>query len=142
MPKVTHIARQLPPEKPDRCELCPLLGLIPKEERRKGLRESYYCLGIFEAEMTDNGYPVLDEDGEQKLSFPRLKSKGITVSAKAVKEGGHLLHRPCDFTWDAWMMLPGRLFGMPVNVYQLYRQPYEKEQMIKLLPNFKFRKRK
>jgi hypothetical protein len=141
MPKDLYTPRQLPREQPDRCELCPLVGIIPEDERRKGLRERYYCLGIFEALTDDDGNPLLDENGEQRLSFPRLKSKGITVSAKKVRDGGHLWHRPCDLRWQAWMTLPGRLFGMPTDVFTKYRQPFELEQMIKNQPRFKFRKK-
>jgi hypothetical protein len=115
------------------------VGIIPEDERRKGVRERYYCLGIYEAMTDENGAPVLGEDGEQKLSFPRIKSKGIMVSAAKVKAGGHLRHRPCDLRWDAWMTLPGRLFGMPTDVFVKYRQPYELEQMVKNQPKFKFR---
>ena len=61
MPKDIFTPRQLPREQPDRCELCPLLGLIPKDERRKGKRERYFCLGIYEAETDEMGDPVLDE---------------------------------------------------------------------------------
>ena len=136
MPKTYYTPRKLPPEQPDRCELCPLVGIIPDEERRKGVRERYYCLGIFDALTDDNGHPVLDEQGQQRLSFPRLKSKGITVSAKKVKEGGHLWHRPCDLLWQAWMTLPGRLFGMPTDTYTKYRLPYEMEQQVKNQPKF------
>ena len=141
MPKV-YTPRQLPPNQPDRCELCPLIGIIPKAERRKGKRERYFCLGIFEAETDDNGNPVLDDNGVQQMSFPRLSSKGIMVSAKAVQRGGHLWHRPCDYVWASWMTLPGRVFGMPADVYNTYRTPFEKEQMIKHMPKFKFRKRR
>ena len=140
MPKTYYTPRKLPPEQPDRCELCPLVGLIPENERREGVRERYYCLGVFDALTDDEGKPVLDENGQQKLSLPRLKSKGITVSAKAVKKGGHLLHRPCDFLWEAWMTLPGRLFGMPTDTYTNYRLPYEYEQQVKNQPKFRFRK--
>ena len=140
MPKTYYTPRKLPPEQPDRCELCPLVGIIPDDERRKGVRERYYCLGIFDALTDDNGHPVLDEQGQQRLSFPRLKSKGITVSAKKVKEGGHLWHRPCDLLWQAWMTLPGRLFGMPTDTYTKYRLPYEMELQVKNQPKFKFRK--
>ena len=45
MPKTYYTPRKLPPEQPDRCELCPLVGIIPDDERRKGVRERYYCLG-------------------------------------------------------------------------------------------------
>lgn len=140
MPKLHYTPRKLPTHQPDRCELCPLVGIIPQSERREGVRERYYCLGIFEALTDENGHPILDEHGDQKLSFPRLKSKGITVSAKAVQKGGHKLHRPCDLLWAAWMTLPGRLFGMPMNTYTKYRLPYEHEQQTKHQPKFKFRK--
>ena len=142
MPKDIFTPRQLPREQPDRCELCPLLGLIPKGERRKGKRERYFCLGIYEAETDEMGDPVLDENGVQQMSFPRLPSKRITVSAKKVKEGGHLLHRPCDLRWQSWMTLPGHVFGMPTDVFNAYRAPYEQEQMIKNMPRFNFRQRK
>ena len=142
MPKDIYTPRQLPREKPDRCELCPLVGIIPKDERRPGKRERYFCLGIYQAETDANGEPVLDEKGIQKMSFPRITSKGISVSAKAVKEGGHLWHRACDYTWDSWMTLPGQVFGMPTDVYKTYRMPFEKEQMIKNMPKFNFRKRR
>lgn len=139
MPK-QYIPRQLPREQPDSCQLCPLVGIIPRDERRKGLRERYCCLGIFEPLTDDNGQPVADDNGQQRLSFPRIKSKGITSSAKAIKAGGHLLHRPCDALWPAWMTLPGRLYGMPPETYTKYRLPFEHEQQVKNQPKFKFRK--
>lgn len=142
MPRDIFTPRQLPREQPDRCELCPLVGIIPKEERRKGKRERYFCLGIYEAETDEHGEPVFDENGVQQMSFPRLSSKGIMVSAKAVKEGGHLWHRPCDYRWASWMTLPGRVFGMPTNVFNAYRIPFEKEQMIKNMPKLPFRIRR
>ena len=58
MPKTYYTPRKLPPEQPDRCELCPLVGIIPDDERRKGVRERYYCLGIFDALTDDNGHPL------------------------------------------------------------------------------------
>lgn len=142
MPKHYFTPRRLPAEQPDRCELCPLIGIIPESERREGVRERYYCLGIFEALTDENGNPVIDDQGNQQLSFPRLKSKGITVSARAVKAGGHLYHRPCDTLWSAWMTLPGRMFGMPTDTYTKYRLPFEYEQQLKMMPKFKFRKHK
>jgi hypothetical protein len=42
--------------------------------------------------------------------------------------------------WDAWMTLPGKLMGIPTDVYKKYRLPYEHEQMVKAMPKFKFRK--
>lgn len=142
MPRQFFIPRQLPKDQPDRCELCPLVGIIPKDERLKGVRERYYCLGVFQAQIDEHGHPLLDEHGDQRLSFERLKSKGITVSASAVQRNGHRLHRPCDSLWDAWMTLPGRLFGMLATTYTKYRLPFEQEQQIKMYPKFKFRTRK
>jgi hypothetical protein len=139
MPKNVFTPRLLPREQPDRCELCPLVGVIPKDQQRKGKRERYYCLGIYEAETDEFDEPVLDEHGQQQMSFPRLSSKGISVSASAWKKKGHLWHRPCDYVWASWMTLPGRVFGMPTDVYNAYRIPYEKEQMIKHMPRFNFR---
>ena len=142
MPKSFFIPRQLPKDQPDRCELCPLVGIIPKEEREKGVRERYYCLGIFDAETDEHGKPLLDDKGDQRLSFRRLKSKSLKVSAEAVRRSGHKLHRPCDMIWDAWMTLPGRMFGMLSDTYTKYRLPYEQEQQTKNYPKFKFRKTK
>lgn len=142
MPRNLYTPRQLPREQPDRCELCPLVGIIPKPERRPGKRERYFCLGIYEADTDENGEPVLDANGCQQMSFPRLSSKGITVSAAAVQRGGHRWHRPCDYSWDSWMTLPGRVFGMPTDVYNTYRIPYEREQMIKHMPKLKLRIRR
>ena len=39
MPRQAIVPMKLPPEQPDRCELCPLVGIIPDDERRKGVRE-------------------------------------------------------------------------------------------------------
>ena len=143
MPKDIYTPRQLPKEQPDRCELCPLIGVIPKEQQRKGKRERYFCLGIYEAETDGDGNPVFDEFGQQQMSFPRLSSReAINVSAKDRKAKGHPLHRPCDDRWAAWQTLPGRVLGIPTDVFNAYRIPYEKEQMIKNMPKFKFRKRK
>lgn len=143
MPKEVYTPRPLPREQPDRCELCPLVGIIPKDERRKGKRERYFCLGIFEAEVDEHGEPVLDENGVQQMSFPRLSSRAVTnVSFKKVKDGGHLYHRPCDYVWQSWQTLPGHIFGMPTDVYNTYRLPFEKEQMVKNMPKFKFRNKK
>jgi hypothetical protein len=140
MPKNIYTPRKLPPEQPDCCGRCPLVGIIPPDERRTGVRERYYCLGIYGPEFDENDEPILDENGQQRVGFPRIKSKGINNSAKAWKAKGHLLHRPCDNMWDAWMTLPGKLMGIPTDVYKKYRLPYEHEQMVKAMPKFKFRK--
>lgn len=142
MPRVPYIPRELPNRQPDSCEKCPLVGLLPKEERREGVRERYCCLGIYEAVIDEDGNPVLDENGVQKMDFPRIKSKGIRVSATDLKNRNQRLHRPCDYIWDAWMTLPGRMFGILAETYNKYRLPFEREQQIKMYPQFKFRTRK
>jgi len=141
MPKKIYTLIQLPREQPDKCKFCPLVGIIPDDERRSGMRERYYCLGVYDTMKDDDGNPILDEDGNEQMNFPRLKTKRIDVSARKVKEGGHLLHRPCDLRWQGWMTLQDRQFGMPVNVFIKYRQPYELEQMIKNQPKFNFRRK-
>ena len=144
MPPRPYIPRYLnTPNPPDRCELCPLCGLIPKEQRREGKRERYFCLGIYEAEVDEYGDPVLDEDGVQRQSFPRLPSKQIRVSAAERKTKGHPLRRPCDYTWGEWYHADStHSFSMPRDVYREYRMPFEREEMQKLFPKFKFRFKK
>ena len=74
MPKQVFIPRQLPPKKPDRCELCPLIGLIPKEDRERGKREKYYCLGIYEPMTDDDGNPFwmsAGVSGSDSPDYPR-----------------------------------------------------------------------
>lgn len=110
MPRKIFTQIQLPPEQPDCCRRCPLLGLRPEAEREKGKRESYCCLGIF----TDEG-------------FPPLKSKGITSSAAAYKRMGRKLHRPCDDKWDVWMTFPARKFPITNEAWMERRRPYELE---------------
>lgn len=142
MPKKLFIPRRLAgDEAPDRCELCPLIGRVPDEERTPGERRGYYCLGIYEAETDAEGHPVLDADGAQRMGFPKLTSKGIKTSFEKTRESGHLLHRPCDHIWPSWATLPGRLYPMPADIYTRYRLPYEHEQQVKNLPTFKFRRK-
>lgn len=139
MPKKIFIPRQLPPKKPDRCELCPLIGLIPKCDRERGKRERYYCLGIFEQQRNSDGEPMYKETGEPLVSFPRLSTREANnVSAADRKTKGHLLHRPCDNVWAAWMRLPARRFPMLAETYNRYRLPFEVEQQQKNQPKFTF----
>jgi hypothetical protein len=89
--------------------------------------------------VDENGEPVLDENGCQRFSFPRVSSRGATnVSAKDRKQKGHALHRPCDNTWAAWMRLQGRKFPMLTETYNTYRLPFEVEQQQKQQPKFAF----
>jgi hypothetical protein len=119
MPRKIFVPIRLSPEQPDRCELCPLIGKIPEEEREKGLREGYFCLG--------------------KFPYPRLKSKGIKLSAEEYRKKKRKLHRPCDSLWHLWTSLPRRCFCMPNMVYIKYRLEYEKEQQLKYYPKFQFK---
>jgi hypothetical protein len=104
MPKKAIIPIQIPMEQPDCCARCPLIGLIPKNQRQPGVRQSYVCLGVL---------------GEA------LPSKGIWTSASEAKQKKRKHHRPCDTRWDAWAQLPGRKFGMSYAHYLQYRLPYE-----------------
>ena len=99
---------QLPPNQPDKCAKCPLLGLRPAEELTKGERQAYCCLGIYTA------------DG-----FPPLTSKGIERSAEAYRKSQRKLHRPCDSRWDMWMTLPRRILNVNRVYYRDCRLPYE-----------------
>ena len=139
MPKKTFIPRQLPPKKPDRCELCPLIGLIPKEDRERGKRERYFCLGCPVPMNDADGNPLLNADGTTRWSFARLSTReACNVSAANRKEKGHLLHRPCDTIWAAWMRLQGRRFPMLADTYIRYRIPFEAEMQQKQQPKFSF----
>ena len=74
MPKRNFIDIQLAPEQYDRCADCPLIGLIPENERKEGKRKKYVCLGVPLKAMT---------------------SKGIWIKASQ-RDPKHPLHRPCD----------------------------------------------
>lgn len=139
MPKKIFIPRQLPAKKPDRCELCPLIGLIPKDDREKGKRERFYCLGIYGPLKDDDNNPILNDDGTTKFGFARLSTReALNVSASDRKEKGHLLHRPCDHIWAAWMRLDRRRFPMLAETYNRYRIPFEAELQKKQQPKFTF----
>ncbi len=104
MARQAIVKMKLTLEQPDTCSVCPLLGLIPKNQRREGARQSYVCLGVL---------------GEA------LTSKGIHSSASAYRAKNRKLHRPCDGRWDAWTQLPGMEFGISNTNYLQYRLPYE-----------------
>ena len=109
MPPKAIIPIEIKMEQPDCCAKCPLIGLIPKEQRQKGVRQSYVCLGVL---------------GEA------LSSKGIWASASDYKKKKKKLHRPCDTRWEAWTQLPGRKFGMSYAHYLQYRLPYEQRNQL------------
>ena len=115
MPKAIFTPIQLPPEQPDRCSRCPLLGKRPQSELTKGQRQAYCCLGVFTHE-----------------GFPPLTSKGVERSAAAYRKQKRLLHRPCDNRWAAWMTLPGRKLGISNVSYIQCRIPYEQGQQLQI----------
>ena len=110
MPKRLFTPVKLPEQQPDRCADCPLIGLIPKDERPAGSREGFVCLGTNEA----------------------LSSKGIRVRASR-RDDHHPLHRPCDGRWLAWMSLKGRLYNLSIAHYIRYRLPYEQGSQLNII---------
>ena len=106
---------QLPPKQPDCCAKCPLIGIIPKNLRQKGKRQSYCCLGMMPHEP--------------------LTSKGIDVSASDKKKTGHLKHRFCDDRWEIWKRMYGDYFPLNEKSYA-FRKDYE-DTILEPLFNFK-----
>ena len=103
MPRRNITLIQLPPEQPDCCAECPLLGLIPKTiARPKHSKETHVCIGTMDA----------------------LTQRGTKVRA-STKDVNHPWKRPCDSRWNAWMALPGRKLGVGIQVYNECRIPYE-----------------
>ena len=47
MPKRLSVFVKLPEQQPDRCQDCPLLGLIPVEMRKHGSKKTHVCLGTY-----------------------------------------------------------------------------------------------
>lgn len=110
MPKRNIIQIELPPEQPDCCAECPLLGLIPKYvARKKNSKETHVCLGTMEA----------------------LTQRGSKVRASN-RDPNHPLHRPCDLKWHAWMTLPHRRLGVNIQFYNDCRIPYECTLQLKI----------
>jgi hypothetical protein len=103
MPKRNIVQIQLPPEQPDCCAECPLLGLVPKYvSRPKNSKETLVCCGTMEA----------------------ITQRGSKVRASN-RDTNHPLHRPCDNRWHSWMMLAGRKLGISTQTYNDCRIPYE-----------------
>ena len=110
MPKRNIVQIQLPPEQPDCCAECPLLGLVPKYVARpKNSKETHVCCGTMEA-ITQRGSKV------------RASQRG----------SNHPLRRPCDNRWAAWMTLPGRKLGISNVSYIQCRIPYEQGQQLQI----------
>jgi hypothetical protein len=103
MPKKNIVQIQLPPEQPDCCAECPLLGLVPKYvSRPKNSKETLVCCGTMEA----------------------ITQRGSKVRASN-RDANHPLHRPCDNRWHSWMQLAGRKLGISTKTYNDCRIPYE-----------------
>ena len=81
MPKIIFIDINLREDEPDRCLDCPLLGLIPKDEREFGRQQSHVCLGTRES-----------------LSERMIKAR------RTDKDDKHKLDRPCTRAglWQVW----------------------------------------
>lgn len=105
MPKKRFENVKLPLLQPDRCMDCPLLGAIPKSERRPGSQEALVCLGTWHA-MT--------------VRFSRVRKSG--------RDSKHPLTRPCDAKWERWQEAPiyGR-YPVPYEAMNRYREEYIKE---------------
>ena len=103
MPKRNIVLIQLPPEQPDCCAECPLLGLVPKYVARpKNSKETHVCCGTMDA----------------------LTQRGSKVRASK-RDSKHPLGRPCDNRWHSWMQLPQRKLGITTQTYNDCRIPYE-----------------
>jgi hypothetical protein len=108
MPKRNIVKVQLPPVQPDCCAECPLLGVIPKQYRPHGSKETLVCLGTMDA-----------------MTPPFSRSRASTKDSK------HPLRRPCDSRWIAWQTLPLRKLGISIQQYNECRLPYEQSlQMV------------
>lgn len=115
MPKKNIIQVQLPMEQPDRCQDCPLLGLIPEGMRSNDFADrfkSLVCIGTMDA----------------------ITKKSSEVRASE-KDARHPHHRPCDRVWKAWSQLPGRKFGVGVEIYNTFRVPFDQTRQFVI--NFK-----
>lgn len=100
---------KLPPEKPDCCAVCPLLGLIPKEKVPPKSYETLVCIGTREA-ITKRASEIRASKRDKK----------------------HPLHRFCDSKWDLWMELKNRCLMVNREFYLLCRIPYEQKLQFSL----------
>lgn len=107
MPARPFIKTKMPMEQPDCCALCPFIGIIPKEERPKGSKETRVCITTGEA-MSERGSRV----------------------RKSQRDSHHPLRRPCDELWDAWYQAGGGYYGLKKEFYMRYRLPYNQCQQL------------
>ncbi len=104
-----YISVKLAIEQPNRCIDCPLLGLIPKQQRPKGSKESHVCLATAEA---------------MGARFVRIKA--------SERDSRHPLIRPCDALWYIWTRNPNREYRLRWDRYLQYRQPFEQGQQMQI----------
>lgn len=101
----------LPIEQPDCCMECPLLGQIPKDERKFRSQETLVCLATHHA---------------MNARIARSKKSNHTTK--------HPLKRLCDGDWDRWQAKPlsGRF---PIRVVDMirYRESFVRE-FLPLMP--------
>ena len=107
MPKKLFVMVKLPPAQPDRCLDCPLLGLIPEEERKHNSKKTHVCIRLMKALA------------RRKV---KIRASDETRTKKLV--------RPCDKIFAAWLELPKREIGVPVASYNRYRVPLESLQQL------------
>lgn len=107
MPIKPFIKRKMKMEQPDCCAECPLLGLIPKDERPYGSKESHVCIPCQEA----------------------MSARGILVR-KSKRDSHHPLKRPCDDLWSAWYEAHRSMYPMKREFYIRYRHPFEQSQQM------------
>lgn len=102
MPRKNITLIQLPFDKPDCCSICPLCGIIPKNMRLKGSKETHICLATMDA----------------------MSGRGINVRASQ-RDSHHPLKRPCDSRWDTFMRIPNRKLGISYEKWLTFRLLYE-----------------
>lgn len=107
MPKKLFVMVKLPPAQPDRCLDCPLLGLIPEEERKHNSKKTHVCIRLMKA----------------------LARRKVKIRASDETRTKKLI-RPCDKIFAAWLELPKREIGVPVASYNRYRVPLESLQQL------------
>lgn len=107
MPKKLFVMVKLPPAQPDRCLDCPLLGLIPEEERKHNSKKTHVCIRLMKA----------------------LARRKVKIRASDETRTKKLI-RPCDKIFAAWLELPKREIGVPVANYNRYRVPLESLQQL------------
>ena len=109
MPRRKFVQIQLPAMKPDCCNECPLLGLVPKHLRQPGSKETCVCCGTLDA----------------------LNAR-ITRVRASERDKRHPLRRPCDSRWDAWQTLPLRRLGISTEVFTECRVPWEMQSQLQI----------